>query len=398
MKSFFLLLHKIIRTGVGRTRFVMAALGLGIATLLLLLAVQTWDDFEQLLYSQRNTTESADFLVVSKRIEHTSASVSAANMFTPEEVQAFSHQPFIKGLGSITSSQYKVDVAAPGNLQFTSEMFFEAMPDSFIDVHNDAFRWQQGSRILPIILPNDFLNLYNFGFALTQDLPQISPESVKVIPLQITISNGAHSEQFIGKVVGFSDRITSFLVPRSFMQWANASYGSGQPAPASRVIVKVDDPSNPALVKYLDDHAYSTNQDKLRHSRTRQVVQIIVSVIGFFGLVLLFFAMLVFSMFIQLIVASCRGEIELLVILGTAPGQLGRFLIKQFAPLYVITGIVALLVMSGLQYAASKALQAHGFFMNSWIGLYTGVALLVIMGAVYLVNVMAVRKYVALYS
>ncbi|PUZ26553.1 FtsX-like permease family protein [Chitinophaga costaii] len=397
MKIFFQLLHKIIRTGVGRTRFVMAVLGLAIATLLMLVAVQTWADFEQLLYNQRNTSDSADFLVINKKVTHTN-SADNQHMFSPAELADLQSQPFVKSAGNITSSQYKVAVAAPGNLQFTSEMFFEAVPDSFIDVQDGDWHWQAGNRLVPIILSNDFLNLYNYGFALSQGLPQLSPESVKVIPMQITISNGAHSEQFIGKVVGFSDRIASFLVPQPFMQWANANYGSGQPAATSRVIVKVTDPSNPALVKYLNDHDYTTNQDKLRHSRTKQVVQIIVSVIGFFGLVLLFFAMLVFSMFIQLIVASCRQEIALLVILGAAPGQLRRFLLRQFSPLYLITGVGALLLAAGLQYWTSKALQGHDFYVSPWVSVYTVLSALLIMAAVYVVNVRSIRKYVALYS
>ncbi|HEY0273695.1 MAG TPA: FtsX-like permease family protein [Chitinophaga sp.] len=398
MKAFFQLLHKIIRTGVGRTRFVMAVLGLGIATLLLLVAVQTWTNFEQLLYNQRNTNDSVDFLVINKKVEHTTTTPGAEHQFSPAELADLQRQPFVKGAGSITSSQYKVAVAAPGNLQFTSEMFFEAVPDSFIDVQAGDWHWQPGNRVVPIILSNDFLNLYNYGFALSQGLPQLSPESVKVIPMQITISGSAGSEQFIGRVVGFSDRIASFLVPEPFMQWANAHYGNGQPSTTSRVIVKVSDPSDPALASYLSDHGYTANQDKLRHSRTRQVVQIIVSVIGFFGLVLLFFALLVFSMFIQLIVTSCRQEIMLLVVLGAAPGQLRRFLLRQFSPLYLLTGLAALLLAAGLQYGASKALQGHNFYLPPWISGYTAMAAVLIMAAVYAVNVRAIRKYVTLYS
>ena len=68
MQSFFGLLRKIIQTGIGKTRLIMATLGLGIAMLLLLLSIQSYTDFDQLLHSQQNENESADFLLVNKKI------------------------------------------------------------------------------------------------------------------------------------------------------------------------------------------------------------------------------------------------------------------------------------------------------------------------------------------
>ena len=45
---------------------------------------------------------------------------------------------------------------------------------------------------------------------------------------------------------------------------------------------------------------------------------------------MLLFALLIFTLFIQLTIASCKEEIALLVTLGAAPKQLQQFLMKQF--------------------------------------------------------------------
>ncbi|WP_343744648.1 FtsX-like permease family protein [Chitinophaga sp.] len=394
MRPFFELLKKIIHTGIGKSRFLMASVGLGIAMLLILVAIQVHSNFNQLLYSTKNQNETADFLVINKKITNAIMGQSGKSAFTPDEINQIKTQPFVQAFGLITSSRFKVVVQAPGDLHFATDMFFESVPDSFLDVKNDDWKWNAGDRTIPIILPSDFLNLYNFGFSLSQDLPQISQETVKALPLQVVISNNITSEQYIGHVVGFSDRISSFLVPASFMSWANEKYGTTREAPISRVIIKTPDPSSPTLVKFLDDNGYTTNQDKLKFSKTRLIIQTIVSVIGFFGLILLLFAMLVFSMFIQLIIASCKREIQLLVMLGTAPRQLKRYLLKQFVPLYVIIGVVCLLLLAGLQYVTASVLAKHDMVVSVWPGPGVFAGTVLVLGLVYFVNLLTVNRYV----
>ncbi|SEW09665.1 FtsX-like permease family protein [Chitinophaga arvensicola] len=394
MRPFFELLKKIIQTGVGKTRFLMAAVGLGIAMLLILIAIQAHSNFSQLLYSHKNQNETADFLVLNKTITNAMMGQSGKSMFSPEEIETIKKQPFVQAFGLVTSSQYKVVIQAPGELHFATDMFFEAVPDSFLDVKAEDWKWSNGDRTIPIILPNDFLNLYNFGFSLSQDLPQISQETVKALPLQVNISNNQVSEQYMGHIVGFSDRISSFLVPASFMAWANEKYGITAAPGTSRVIIKTPDPSNPDLVKFLADNGYTTNQDKLKFSKTRMIVQTIVSVVGFFGLILLFFALLVFSMFIQLVIASCKREIQLLVILGTAPRQLQRYLLRQFVPLYIIIGVLSLILVTGLQYWAATALAQHQMEVSTLPGVPVLAGIALVLGLVYIVNVLTVRKYV----
>jgi len=394
MPSFYQLLKKIIQTGIGKGRLIMAAVGLGIAMILLLIAIQVHTDFDQLLHNQQNANESADFLIINKKITNAMMGQNAKSEFTPAEITDLQKQPFTEAFGFITSNQYKVTAAAPGELHFYTDMFFESVPDSFIDVKNEEWKWTPADNTIPIILPNDFLNLYNFGFALSQDLPQISQETVKALPMKITISQGLMTQEFTGRIVGFSDRISSFLVPGSFMDWANSKFGSGQATAPSRVIIKTKDPSDPLLAKYLEEKGYTTNQDKIKYSKTKLIVQTIVSVIGFFGIILLVFALLVFSMFIQLVIASCKKEIQLLVTLGTAPGQLQRYLMRQFVPLYIAIGAAALLLVTALQWWAAVKLAAHDMFISRWIAVGTGCAALLVLVLVYIVNRINVRKYI----
>ncbi|GEP95209.1 FtsX-like permease family protein [Chitinophaga cymbidii] len=391
---FYQILKKIIRTGVGKGRFLMAAVGLGIAMLLILVALQVHHNFNELLYGERNQNERADFLVINKTITNEMMGNNALSTFTPAEIDDFKKQPFVDDFGVITAGAYNVKMVA-NQLGFSTELFFEAVPDSFIDVKTDQWKWQQGQQEVPVIVPSDFLDMFNFGFAMGNNIPQFSEETVSSLSPGIVISQGMRSSQFNGRIVGFSDRISTVLVPLSFMEWANSVYGEGQAKPPSRVIIKTKDPSNPVLTDYLDQHGYSTNKEKTKYSKVRVIVQTIVSVVGFFGIVLLMFALLVFSMFIQLVIASCKKEIRLLITLGAAPRQLQRYLLKQFVPLYIVIGLLALVLVAGLQWWAAGLLAKHQMFVPSLPGVITFAAAVTILVLVYLVNLFAVKKHIA---
>lgn len=392
--QFYQILKKIIRTGVGKGRFWMAAIGLGIAMLLILVALQVHQNFNELLHSEKNENETADFLVINKRITNEMMGKPEMSTFTPAEIKDLSAQPFVNGFGMITAADFNVKLEMD-KLGITSELFFEAVPDSFIDVKTADWKWTEGQQEIPLIVPSSFLDMFNFGFAMGNGMPQFSEETIKTLSPAIVISQGPRTGRFAARIVGFSDRISTVLVPMSLMEWGNSTFGTGVTKAPSRVIIKSKDPSDPILSKYLDDHNYSTNKEKTRFSKTRVIVQTIVSVVGFFGLVLLVFALLVFSMFIQLVIESCRKEIRLLITLGAAPGQLQRYLLKQFVPLYIVIGLLALVIVAGLQWWASGILAKHKMFVSAVPGIAAVVATAVILLLVYIVNLRAVKKHIA---
>ena len=125
---------------------------------------------------------------------------------------------------------------------------------NFWMLQSKDWKWDDNSQFIPMIVPNMFLDMYNFGFAASQNLPQLSQEIVMNLPLKITIQTPNGPMKIYGKVVGFSDRISSILVPQQFMDWANAKFGTDKNAKPSRVVIKTKDAGDPLLVQYLKDH------------------------------------------------------------------------------------------------------------------------------------------------
>ena len=386
------LLKKLIRTGEGRGRFIMAVIGLSVALLLILSAVQLQANYADLLHSKTNQDSVANFLVINKQVNDKTIGATA---LSDAQINDLKQQSFVEAVGVLTPSRFKVSANGSEQLPFYTDLFFESVPDEFLDVQNKEWRWDDQSQFIPMIVPNMFLDMYNFGFATSQNLPQLSQQLVMNLPIQITIQTPVGPMHYYAKVVGFSDRISSVLVPQQFMDWANQKFGTQQNTKPSRVVIKTTDAGNPQLTNYLKQHNLTTDADKTRFSKYRQIVNFVVNISWVTGAVMLLFALLIFTLFIQLTIASCKEEINLLITLGAAPKQLYQFLFKQFFPVNIIITCIVLVVIALLQFVLQQLLAAQNIYVNNIISLYTIAAAIIVLIVLWLVNSITIKKYIA---
>jgi hypothetical protein len=386
------LLTKLIHSSAGRSRFVMAVLGLSVAMVLILAAVQIQVNYNDLLHSKNNQDSIANFLVVNKRL--TDRNIGATSL-SDAEINNLKQQAFVQSVGLLTPSRFKASIQSNSDrFPFYTDIAFESVPNEFIDVTSKDWHWEEGSQFVPVIVPNMFLDFYNFQFSFSQSLPQLTQQVVKMIIFKINLYGPGGITSFQGRVVGFSDRVSSLLIPQEFMDWANRNMSGGVQVKPSRVIIRTADPGNPALVEFLKKNGLGTDADKTRFSRYRQVVDLVVNISGITGFVLLLFALLVFTLFIQLTIASCSREIILLITLGAAPRQLERFLMSRFFPpnVWIIMGSILLLTV--FQYITYKFLEKQHIFIHPWPSVYTILAAIVLLVVIGLVNRFSIRKHI----
>jgi len=371
----------------------MAVVGLFIGLLLMLAAVQIQSNYQQILYSKTTQDSIADFLVINKTL--TDKNIGIATL-SNAEINDLKQQPFVEKIGTLTPSRFKVGVQSISKqIPFYSDFFFESVPDEFLDVNTPAWQWNETSNFIPMIIPNMFLDMYNFGFAQSQHLPQLSQNLITSLPVRINIQTPTGEVNYYGKVVGFSDRISSVLVPQPFMDWANRKFGTDVNQQPSRVIIQTKNASSPELADYFAKHNLSTSAQKTRFEKYRGIITAVVAISWVMGGLMFLFALIVLTLFIQLAIASAKEEIALLVTLGAAPKQLQGFLRKQFLPANIITVVVALFVITVLQFTLQKALAAQDIFINSYISYYTIIAAAIILLLISLVNNHAIKKYIS---
>src|SRR6185437_16244120 len=226
---------------------------------------------------------------------------------------------------------------------FSTVLFLESIDNGFIDTLPPSFMWQPGQPVVPIIFSSDFLEIYNV-FAPAQGLPQLSEQTLSSVNIILECSGPNGTLNFRGNIVALSDRINSLLVPKSFMNWSNLHFTGDTAARVSRVYIKTKDANDPKLLSYLDQHGYHLNKDKVKFSSVKSILQNIVSALGVFGILVIVLALMLFSFYLQLMIAKSKDNLRLLLTLGYSPKWLANSVAKTWLPVYLSIIIIALIL------------------------------------------------------
>ena len=386
------LLKKLIRNQSGIIRMVTSRIGLGIAVFLLLTAIQIQSNYHFLLNSNNNKDSIADFLVINKTLDNNSLGNTKLDQALIHEI---AKQPFTESVGMLTPSRFKASIQSISNqFPFFTDISFESVPSSFIDVKNVSFAWDPSAKYVPVIVPNMFLDIYNFQFSLSQNLPQLTPAIVKMIVFKLTVYGKNGPVSFNAKIVGLSDRISSMLVPAEFIKWGNNYAETQSDNEVSRIVLKTNDPSNASIASFLKKNNLSTNTEKLRYSKYRKVIDTVVAIAGFTGGLMLLFALIIFTLFIQLTIANCKQEIILLITLGAAPRQLAKFLLGQFYPGNLLSIASATTLIAALQYGLQLFLEKQLIFIPSFISLFTLLTAVALSILLWYVTKKSIQKHI----
>lgn len=318
--------------------------GLTIGMVILLTAVQMFVNINQLL--REDVPKKAmgfDYISVSKVI--TNDNMGKDNRFTDQDINLLKSQPDISGVAPLYSNQFSAKATAGDILPFSTELFLESLDSSFLDTIPPGFHWAPGQVYVPLIMSSDFLEMYNV-FAPSQGLPQVSAKTASSINIILECTGTLGNKNFRAGIVGLSDRVNSILVPESFLKWANLHFSGDSTTMISRVFIKTTDANNPDLIKFLDQHQFQINKDKVRFGRMKGILENTIGTIGSFGGLVILLALILFGFYLQLMIAKSKENINLLLILGYSPSWLSRSFAKTFLPVYVLIICLAVIVTS----------------------------------------------------
>lgn len=360
------LLNQLLFTHTNKSSW-LGFVALFIGVFILFLSVQFYINAHQLLFNPSQQQDGFTYLVVNKKITNSMMGNNLNSSFTKEEIDTIQQLKSIDQLGIITSNRYSITANTLGQLAFSTELFFESVPDDYLDIKPEHWYWKPGDQSMPIIISSDYLNLYNFGFALSQGLPQMSEETIKAIPFNITIYNSTSEEKIVANVVGFTQRYSSVLVPQEFMQYANSTYGEGKLAVTSRIILKTKEPDNPELVRFLDEHQYATQNEKLKSSKLKSIVNIIFGACGFMGFFVLVLSLLLIVMYIKILILHSSSKLHLLHVLGYKITVLQKQFTQPIYNVFFIVVLSALLISQCIQWILAIQLKPYHIELNAFV-------------------------------
>ena len=365
---------------------------------IVLLSIQFYQDVAP-VFTEGDSFMKKDYIIVSKKVSTLGSFVGKSSTFSAADIEEIEDQSFTKGVGKFTPSQFKVSAGVGMEqlgLNLSTAMFFESVPNRYVDVNLDEWHFEPGQEEIPIILPRNYLNLYNFGFAQSRNLPQISEGVINMVNLEVRISGGGRTDTYKGKIAGFSNRLNTILVPESFMAWANTHYGEGSTRKEpSRLIVEVNNPTDDRIAQFFRERGYETEDDKLDAGKTTWFLKVVVGIVLSVGLLISALSFYILMLSIYLLLQKNTTKLENLLLIGYGPK---RVALPYQALTIGLNALVLVLSVGIVLYVRTLYLEVVEKMFPALEG--SSFALMIVVGIllfalVSFCNVVAVRKKVA---
>ncbi|HNJ25822.1 MAG TPA: hypothetical protein PK319_05255 [Chitinophagaceae bacterium] len=355
MSASFKIVKQLILSGGNRSSRLFSFAGLGIGVLLLFCCVQMYFNLKQLTRKNAIRKNGFDYIALRKSVTNETMGKTALNMFAPGEIADLQKQPFVTAVAPLIANNFRVQLSAGSLFDFQTDFFIEAIDNDFIDTLPDSFHWHEGDATVPMIISSDFIELYNTAFAPGYGLPQLSDATISTVVFTIICyDRNQMPVEFKGNIVAQSDRLNSFLVPKTFLDWANEKFGGALATNVSRLYIKTKDANNPEFLKFIDSKHYRINKDKTLFGRAKQIMQGVITGLGIFGLMVVVLALMLFSFYLQLMIAKSKDNLQLLLTLGYSPGWLSKKMSGQFIPAYILIVLIALALTQLFQFLFHK--------------------------------------------
>ena len=290
---------------------------------IVLMSLQFYRDVKP-IFSEEDGFIRPDYLILSKRISSLGAiGLGSTNTFSQRDIDELTSQPFAKRVGAFTASQYKVScsMGIEGLAQIGTEMFFESVPDAFVDVDLTKWHFSPEDGVVPIILPKTYLAIYNFGFAQSQNLPKLSEGVIGMVEMTISMRGNGLNEYLKGRVIGFSSRLNTILAPESFVRWSNERYAPDAEDEPSRIILEVSNPADDAIVHYINEKGYEMEDDKLDAGRMTFFLRLVSGIVMLVGLLISLLSFYILMLSIYLLVEKNTEKMRTLLLIGYSPAR-----------------------------------------------------------------------------
>ena len=298
------MISRLLRKNTPLLSILLYALANIVGLTIILIGFQLFSEVRHIIDSKENSL-GQNYLVIYKPVK-TLAIGKNSNNFSPEEISQLKQTSFFKDFAIFEAARFKIQaMVSPNNsvLALRTDLFFETVPDRFIEIEPTKWQWTPDIPVIPIIINQNYLNLYNFGFAVSQGLPQVSEQAIQQIELLIRIEGNEKYADFTGKIVGFSQELNTVLVPENFMKWANAEFGKENAESKVSTILAL--PKNSADVKmteFLAQKNYQVADNRLKTGKTAFILNVFIGSVFGIGFIISILALFLMLMSINLLI------------------------------------------------------------------------------------------------
>lgn len=310
--------------------------------------------------------EGADILgpntiIVQKQVSNATTLNIAKTDFSQREIELLKQEPFILDVQPVVTNSFDVSIETADPLvpRFRSDIFIQTVDADFLDVKSSKWKWKPGDTVVPIIMPRDFLVMLN-TFMSAQGIPQVSDDLAMNIRFKFTLKNETDKEWIDARIIGFTNEVSSVLVPESFMYWANDKYGNEAERKVTQVMISGKESEFGLVEDLMKTKHYETKNAQMVVGRLKSIVGTLILVVLAISVIAVFVSGLVLIQYLQLLLSRNTYEVRTLLRLGHHPKTLTRQFFVYFTKVFGIVALLGLASFLLIKLLLDKALADGG--------------------------------------
>lgn len=305
-------------------------------------------------------------IIVQKKVSTSNTLNIAKTDFTMRELENLRKEPFIIDVQPVETNNFDVSFETADKLvpRFRSDVFIQTVDPDFLDVKSEKWKWNEGDSIVPIIMPRDFLVMLN-TFMSASGIPQVSDELAMDIKFKFTLSNETEKEWRNVRIIGFTNEVSSILVPQSFMRWANDKYGIDDNQRITQIMISGKESEFGLVEEMLKTKHLESRNGQMVIGRLKSMVGTLILIVLGISVIAVFVSGLVLIQYLQLLLSKNTYEVRTLLRLGYSPKLLTRHFFLYFTKVFGIVAALSLISFVLFKFWLDTLFEEGGLYIGT---------------------------------
>jgi hypothetical protein len=315
-------------------------------------------------------------IIVQKKVTNSSSLNMTKTDFSENEIKKIKAEPFIQDVQPVISNNFDVsfETADPMVPRFRSDVFIQTVDQKFLDVKSTKWHWKEGDKFVPIIMPRDFLVMLN-TFMSSSGIPQISDDLAMDIKFKFTLKGETEKEWVDARIIGFTNEVSSILVPESFMEYGNAKYTSGKEKKITQIMISGKESEFGLVEDLLKKRGLESKNAQMVVGRLKSVVGTLFLVVLGISIIAVFVSGLVLIQYMQLLMSRNAYEVRTLLRIGFYPQVVIKSFFLYFVKIFGIVSSLGLIVFFIFKYFLDTMFESGGLYIDTQISIMAMISL-----------------------
>ncbi len=368
------MIQKLLFRNQDRKQLIIAMLGAFMGITFLIASVHYLIRLNE--FGQGSEILGPNTIIVQKKVTNSSSLALTKTDFSEREIEKMEKLPFIEKVKPVVSNNFDVsfETADPLVPRFRSDVFIQTVDPSFLDVHSNKWHWKEGDSFVPIIMPRDFLVMLN-TFMSASNIPQISDDLAMDIRFKFTVSNQTKKVWVDARIIGFTNEVSSILVPESFMNYGNEQFSLGVEKKITQLMISGKENEFGKVEALLKEKGLESKNAQMVAGRLKSVIGTLLLVVMGISVIAVFLSGLVLIQYMQLLMSKNEYEVRTLMRIGYAPKILIHTFFMYFVKIFGVIASMGLASFFILKYFLDEMFTTGGIYLNTVVSIATFVVL-----------------------